>query len=220
MLELVPEQRYADRREAGRAVAGRLLHHRGHGPLVLALPRGGLPVAEEVARAIDGELDVLEVRKVGTPYQPELAMGAVTSTGAAVVNDDVVRAVGLSPSDVAAAVAAERDRLAAQARRIRGNRPPPDLRGRPVILVDDGLATGASMRAAVNAARLAEPSMIAVAVPVGPREAVAALGEVADEVVCPLIPSGFAAVGEWYLDFTQVTDDEARKVLEEAWAGG
>lgn len=217
MLVVVSERRFNDRRDAGRALASLLADWRGHDPVVLALPRGGVPVAAEVAAALDAELDALVVRKVGVPSQPELAMAAVASTGVTVVNHEVVRAIGLPPSTFDAAVETERHHVAERTWALRGNRPPPELADRVVVIVDDGLATGASMRAAIGAVRRDSPAELIVAVPVGPPDTVAELAAMADEIYCPVQPPHFMAVGEWYNDFTQVTDDEARRILEAAW---
>lgn len=218
MLNVMADRRFADRRDAGRLLAGVLAGHKGHDVIVLALPRGGVPVAAEVASTLDADLDVLVVRKVGVPRQPELAMAAVASTGVTVVNHEVVRALGVPNHAFDSAVEIERRHVIERTRDLRSDRPAPDLGDRTVILVDDGLATGASMKAAVAAVRQGSPARVVVAVPVGPPDTVATLSRLADEIVCLMQPPRFLAVGEWYDDFTQVSDGEARKLLEEAWS--
>jgi predicted phosphoribosyltransferase len=205
---------YGDRSEAGRALAAGLADYAGRPDvLVLALPRGGVPVAYEVAKALDAPLDVFLVRKLGVPGQPELALGAIASGGVRMLNDDVVRALGVSPGVVDAIAAEERAELERREREYRGDRPAPELRDRTVILVDDGLATGASMRAAVAAVRRGDPARIVVAVPVGAPSTCRDLLRLVDEVVCPRSPERFHAVGLWYHDFSQTTDEEVRDLL-------
>jgi putative phosphoribosyl transferase len=206
--------RYADRREAGRAVAARLGDYAGRADVVvLGLPRGGIPVAYEVARALNAPLDVFVVRKLGLPGHPELAMGAIASGGVRVLNDDVFRHVNVPPSAIEAVARAEQMELERRERAYRGARPAIPVGDRIVILVDDGLATGSTMRAAVLAIRRQLPSQIVVAVPVGARETCRAMDEVADEVVCVRMPEPFTAVGLWYDDFGQTTDEEVRQLL-------
>jgi predicted phosphoribosyltransferase len=184
--------------------------------LVLALPRGGVPVAYEVARALGAALDVFLVRKLGVPGNEELAMGAVATGGVRVLNDPVVRQLGI-PGHLIDAVAAEQQQeLARRERLYRDGRPPPDTRGRAVILVDDGLATGATMRAAVKALRRSGPARIVVAVPTAPPDTCEELRREADEVVCGIAPEPFLAVGQWYEDFPQTSDDEVRDLLARA----
>jgi predicted phosphoribosyltransferase len=208
---------FADRREAGRFLAGKLTGYADRPDvLVLALPRGGVPVAFEVASALHAPLDVFLVRKLGVPGHEELAMGAIASGGVRVLNEDVVRALRI-PGDVLEAVAeAEQAELERRERIYRGDRPPPDVRGRTVILVDDGLATGSTMRAAVAALRRQGPARIVVAVPVGAPETCAEFEREADEVVCARTPEPFYAVGLWYGDFSQTTDEEVHELLERA----
>src|SRR4051812_45679611 len=208
---------FQDRADAGRQLADRLKHYAGRDDvLVLALPRGGVPVAFEVAQALHAPLDVFLVRKLGVPGQRELAMGAIASGGVRVLNEEVVDALGI-PDDIIAAVAAEeRDELERREREYRGDRPPPDVRGRVVILIDDGLATGSSMRAAVAALRRLGPARVVVAVPIGAPETCALLQDEADEVLCGRTPEPFYAVGRWYDDFSQTTDEEVRELLERA----
>lgn len=210
---------YRDRREAGRQLAAKLAAYAGRPDvLVLALPRGGVPVAYEVARALAAPLDIFLVRKLGLPGHEELAMGAVASGGIRVLNEEVVQALRI-PEEVIDEVAAEElGELERRERLYRGDRPPPDVRGRTVILIDDGLATGSTMRAAIAALRQQHPARIVVAVPVGAPETCAEFQDEADEAICALTPDPFYAVGLWYGDFTQTTDEEVRDLLEQAGA--
>jgi predicted phosphoribosyltransferase len=206
---------FADRREAGRFLAGKLMEYVNRPDvLVLALPRGGVPVAYEVARALHAPLDVFLVRKLGLPGREELAMGAIASGGVLVLNEDLVRALRVPRNVLESAIAAEREELERRDRIYRGDRPPPDVRGRTVILVDDGLATGSTMRAAVAALRQQGPARVVVAVPIGAPETCAEFEREADEVVCAVTPQPFHAVGFWYGDFSQTTDEEVRDLLE------
>jgi predicted phosphoribosyltransferase len=207
-------RRYRDRRDAGVELAARLSAFRDRvDVVVLALPRGGVPVGYEVARAINAPLDVFVVRKLGVPGYPELAMGAIASGGVVVMNDDVVREFRLTRADVDKVAAAEQLELARREQQYRPDRPALDLRGKTVILVDDGLATGATMRAAVEAVRTQLAERIIVAVPVGAPDTCRELSSVADEVVCARTPSDFSAVGLWYRDFSQTSDEEVRALL-------
>lgn len=206
--------RFVDRREAGRALAERLSDLRGReGLLVLGLPRGGVPVADEVARALDAPLDVFLVRKLGVPHHPELAMGAIASGGVRVMSEEILRMLHITEAMVEEVARAEEAELERREREYRGDRPEPALTGRTVVLVDDGLATGSSMRAAAEAVRAADPAELIVAVPVGARETCDALLEDADRVVCARMPEPFHAVGLWYHDFSQTTDAEVREIL-------
>jgi len=208
---------FRNRVEAGRQLAAKLMAYADRPDvLVLALPRGGVPVAYEVARALDAPLDVFLVRKLGLPGQEELAMGAIATGGVRVLNEDVVRALDLPDEVIDEVTAREQQELKRRERMYRGDRPPPDVRGRTVILVDDGLATGSTMRAAVAALRQMQPACIIVAVPVGAPETCAELQDEADEVVCARAPEPFYAVGVWYGDFSQTTDEEVRDLLERA----
>ena len=208
--------RFADRRDAGRALAKALAgRHADDDVVVLALPRGGVPVAVEIARALGAPLDVFLVRKLGVTGQEELAFGAIASGGVRVFNDDIVRLARLDESEIERVSRAERLELERRASLYRAGRGEPELRGRTALLVDDGLATGATMRAAVQALRALGPSRIVVAVPVGSREAVAALADQADEVVCLETPEPFHGVGAWYGDFSQTSDEEVRAALAE-----
>ena len=209
--------RYADRRAAGRALA-RAVYAYAHRDdvVVLALPRGGVPVGFEVARALDAPLDVFVVRKLGAPGHPELAMGAIASGGVRVLNDHVVAWYRPSPSELQRVTDSEHQELERRERTYRGDRQSIPIADRLVILVDDGLATGASMRAAVQAARSAGPSRVVVAVPVGAPDSCRAIADVADEIVCLSQPEAFDAVGLWYDDFSQTTDEEVRALLAES----
>jgi putative phosphoribosyl transferase len=208
------ESRFSDRRQAGRELATELRQYAGRDDVVvLALPRGGVPVGFEVADSLGADLDVFLVRKLGTPGHSEQAMGAIASGGVKVLNDDVVRAYGIPQSAIEAVAREEQVELERREREYRGGRPVVDLRGRIVILVDDGLATGSSMRAAVQAVRQRGPSRIVVAVPVAARSTCTEFETLVDEIVCARTPEPFFAVGLWYADFTQTTDDEVRILL-------
>ena len=209
---------FHDRADAGRALAPAVKDRAPHRPLVLGLPRGGVPVAFEVARAIDADLDVLVVRKLGVPYQPELAFGAIASGGVRVFNEDVLRMLPeLDDEAVDQVVAREASELARREAAFRGDRPYPAFTNRDVVLVDDGLATGATMRAAVRAVRLGKPRRILVAVPIGSAEAVKRLTDEADDVICLDTPAHFMAVGSFYQRFDQTSDEEVRRLLDRAW---
>lgn len=206
--------RFSDRRDAGRKLAGALRNYAGRGDvLVLALPRGGVPVGYEVAKALAVDFDILVVRKLGVPYQPELAMGAIASGGALYLNKALIAHIGISRVEVDAVLAAERTELARRERLYRGNRPAPDIEGRILILVDDGVATGASMHAAVTALRTGRPAKIVVAVPVAPSEAGDRFEDDADEFVSLFTPSDFRAVGQYYDVFDQTSDEEVHALL-------
>lgn len=208
---------FRDRRDAGLALGKALLEHRDwQDPVVLALPRGGVPVAAEVARELKAPLDILVVRKIGHPHQPEFAIGALASGGVMVINgetDSFLRDV--SPAEIDRIVERERAELGRREALYRGDRVPVPLEGREVIVVDDGLATGATMRAAVQAVRQLRPARVTVAVPVGARESCDALRSLADDVVCIRTPEPFRAVGLWYSSFPQTSDEEVRQVLAE-----
>jgi putative phosphoribosyl transferase len=208
----------ANREAAGQALAEALRAYRDRNDvIVLALPRGGVPVAMEVADALGAQLDLMLVRKLGTPGQKELAMGAIASGGGRVMNEGVVRALAISRQAIERVVEQESRELVRREQAYRGDRPWPDLADRYVILVDDGLATGATMRAAVEAVRAQEPAHIIVAVPVAPVDTIALLREQVDEVVCLAEPEPFQAIGLWYTDFSQVSDEEVRYMLGMAW---
>jgi erythromycin esterase-like protein/predicted phosphoribosyltransferase len=209
--------RFADRTDAGRVLAHALREYAGRSDtLVLALPRGGVPVAAEVARALDAPLDVFLVRKLGVPGHEELAFGAIAEDGTEVLHDDLVRSLGISRAAIAQVAARERLQIDRHDTRYRAGRRPPRVERRTVILIDDGLATGATMEAAVVALRARKPALIVVAVPVGSREACDRLARLADRLVCPSMPEPFQAVGLWYRDFGQTSDDEVTRLLAAA----
>lgn len=206
--------RFHNRADAGQQLAGHLLEYANRGDVtVLALPRGGVPVAREVSARLAAPLDVLVVRKLGVPGHPELAMGAIATGGLLVVSDDLIRDLGIPRAIVEQVAVRERVELERREAMYRGGRQPVAIQDRTVILVDDGLATGASMRAAILAARQQRPAAVVVAAPVGAPESCEDLRQVADRVVCPLTPEPFSAVGLWYEDFSQVTDEEVRRLL-------
>lgn len=204
---------FRDRRDAGRQLASKLASYSEPNSVVLALPRGGVPVGYEVARALEAPLDIFLVRKLGAPGHEELAMGAVASGGVSVLNEDVVDALGIPQSIIERVTAREIEELNRRERLYRGGRPAPDIQGRTVIVVDDGLATGATMRAAIQALRLQQPARVVVAVPIASPEICEALRSEADDVVCAMTAEPFVAVGNWYEDFTQTTDDEVQRRL-------
>jgi putative phosphoribosyl transferase len=204
---------FRDRADAGRILAAQLVHLRSAHPVVLGLPRGGVPVAAEVARALGAPLDVALVRKLGVPFQPELAMGAIGEGGVRVVNDEVRRAAGVTESDLAAVEARERVELERRAERFRDGRPPLPLKGRTVVVVDDGIATGSTARAACEIARARGAAHVVLATPVAPRASLAQLAKVADDVVCVEAPEHFFAIGQWYDDFAQTSDAEVVALL-------
>src|SRR5581483_11753592 len=206
--------RFRDRAEAGRLLAERLGGLGGGDVVVLGLPRGGVPVAREVARALGAPLDVFLVRKLGLPGQPELAMGAIASGGTRVLNEELVDELRLPPEVVDAVAERERAELERRERAYRGDRPPLPLAGRTVLLVDDGLATGSSMRAAIAAVRARRPRRVVVAVPVAPRHTLDELRPLVDELVCLAAPEPFHAVGLWYADFAEVSDEEVRRAVD------
>lgn len=206
---------FQDRSEAGRVLAEKIIALNVDGGVVLALPRGGVPVGYEVARRCEMPLDVLVVRKLGVPSQPELAVGAVASGGTQVVNEDVVHELAICEEILDAAADREMQEVIRQERQFRAGRPPVEVAGRTAILVDDGLATGASMRAAVMAIRARSPRIV-VAVPVGAADICSGLRNEADVVVCAMMPEPLGAVGRFYRDFHPVTDDEVRNLLEQA----
>jgi predicted phosphoribosyltransferase len=211
---IMSPKRFRDRIEAGQVLAARLNGYAGRTEVVvLALPRGGVPVGYEVARALQAPLDVFLVRKLGVPGHEELAMGAVATGGVRVVNEEVVGILGIPRSVIEAVAAWELDELARRERLYRGDRPNPEVRGRSVILVDDGLATGSTMLAAARALRKQQPARIVVAVPIASRDTCELLRKEVDDVVCAATPEPFHAVGLWYEDFTQTSDEEVRELL-------
>ncbi|MDP3966713.1 MAG: phosphoribosyltransferase family protein [Nocardioides sp.] len=213
-MEWPRTREFRDRHDAGRALAHALAGFRGQDVVVLGLPRGGVPVADVVARALDVPLDVLVVRKLGVPVQPELAMGAIGEGGVRVLNDTVVRHCGLTEQDIARAEAREREVLDDRVRRLRGGRAPRSLVGRTAIVVDDGVATGATARAGCLVAHQLGAARVVVAAPVAAADAQALLGQVADEVVLLEVPDRFGSVGRFYRDFAQVSDGEVTEILE------
>jgi putative phosphoribosyl transferase len=207
--------RFRNRTEAGRILARDLADYAGRDDvIVLGLPRGGVPVAHELARELGAPLDVFVVRKVGVPGHEELAMGAVATGGVLVLDDRLIQRLGLGGAEVEQAVAAELRELERREAAYRKGRAPPELEGKTVILVDDGLATGSSMRAAAHAVRRRNPARVVVAVPVAAAETCAELSGEVDDVVCTLTPAPFYAVGLWYDDFSQTSDDEVRDLLD------
>ena len=210
-------QAFIDRRHAGRVLASRLTKYAGRDDvIVLALPRGGVPVAYEVASALGARMDVFLVRKLGTPGHRELAMGAIATGDVRVLNEDVVRGYGISEAAIERVVSEEQEELARRERAYRDDRQAPDLANRVVILVDDGLATGSTMRAAAHAVRVHRPARVIIAVPVGASQTCAELAATADEVICANTPEPFSAVGQWYLNFDQTDDDEVRDLLRKS----
>jgi putative phosphoribosyl transferase len=206
---------FADRREAGQELATRLKSYRGQNLVVLALPRGGVPVAFEIAEFLDAPLDIFVVRKLGMPGYPEYAMGAIASGGVRVLSEDVVRAYRIPDSAIEAVAAKELTELERREREYRDGRPLTTLRDRVVVLVDDGLATGSTMRAAVQAVRAYAPAKVVVAVPVGAPSTCAEFMDIADDTICARTPDPFSAVGLWYRDFSETTDEEVRTLLRE-----
>jgi putative phosphoribosyl transferase len=210
---------FEDRAYAGRLL-GQALAKYANRPdvIVLALPRGGVPVGFEAAQAINASLDIMLVRKLGTPGHEELAMGAIASGGITVFNAELVSRLHIGPELMEAAIKREQQELERREQAYRGNHSPPVVENRHVILVDDGLATGASMRAAVAALRQRNPASIIVAIPVAPPDTVEVLKEEADEVICLAMPEPFLAVGRWYRDFSQTSDEDVKSLLESVWS--
>jgi putative phosphoribosyl transferase len=221
------DQIFQNRQEAGRRLAQALAErgYRGDGLLVLGIPRGGVEVAAEVARALDAPLDVVIARKLRAPFQPELAIGAVMSGECAgppphlpIVNEDLARAAGATPEYLEQEVRHQQAEIERRWRAYRGDRPPPDLQGRTILVIDDGIATGYTFRAALEGLRRQGPNRLVAAVPLAPRESLAMLHELADDVVCLATPEPFMAVGIWYEEFSQTTDEEVAALLEKYWA--
>ncbi|MFE6050618.1 phosphoribosyltransferase family protein [Kitasatospora sp. NPDC056446] len=208
--------RFADRTDAGRRLAARLGRPAAPGTVVVALPRGGVPVAAEVATALGAPLDICVIRKLGVPYQPELGMGAIGEDGVRVLNEQIIRLSAVTEGQLAAVERRERTELERRARRYRGDRPPVDVRGRTVVVVDDGIATGSTARAACRIVRERGAARVVLAVPVAPPDWTERLHEVADELVCVETPSPFFAIGEFYTDFSQTEDQEVLRLLAEA----
>jgi len=210
-------QRYTDRRDAGAALADALAKYAGRPDVVvLGLPRGGVPVAYEVATGLGAPLDVLVVRKLGLPGHPELAMGAIGSDGVLVLDDRVIRWASVTRDELREVIDRERAELDRREQLLRGHRPPLDVRGRIAIVVDDGLATGSTMRAAIAVLRSRDPARVVVAVPIAAASACQDLGEDVDEIVCATTPEPFHAVGLWYHDFSPTTDEEVVELLARA----
>jgi putative phosphoribosyl transferase len=208
---------FKDRTDAGRKLAEKLLRYANRPEvIVLGLPRGGIPVAYEVANALNAPLDIYLVRKLGVPGHEELAMGAIASGGIRVLNEDVVRILGIPEEAIDYVATIEQRELERRARSYRDGRPEPQLQGKIVILVDDGLATGATMRAAIQALRTQNPARIVVAVPTSDPEICESLGREVDEIVCAFTPKPFMGVGLWYRDFSQTSDQEVRYLLSQA----
>jgi predicted phosphoribosyltransferase len=213
--EVAPPRPFRDRFEAGRVLASSLSRYANRPDvIVLGLPRGGVAVAYEVARALHLPLDVFIVRKLGVPGQEELAMGAIASGGVRVLNQAVIRALGLSQAQIDEVIQREEQELRRREQQFRGDRPPLDLRGKTVIVVDDGLATGATMWAAITAVRQQQPAKIVMAVPVADPSGCESFRQIADEVVCAITAEPLHAVGLWYKEFPQMTDEEVRALLE------
>jgi len=207
-----------DRMTAGRALARAMDQYRERKDLlVLALPRGGVPVAFELAEGLSAPLDLMLVRKLGTPGQQELAMGAIASGGVRILNEELVSYLGVSPATIEQVAAREKEELERREQAYRGDRPWPGIAGKCVILVDDGVATGATMRVAIKALRRQNPKELVVAVPVAPPDTIAVLRREADDVVCLATPEPFTAIGLWYVNFSQVSDEEVKEQLARAW---
>lgn len=212
---------FPDRVQAGEALAERLAQDGSwQDALVLALPRGGVPVAFEVAQRLGLELDILVVRKLGVPGNPELAMGAIASGGVRVMNDDIVHYIHISRAEIDGTIAQETHELLRREQAYRSDRPQPAIEGRAVILVDDGLATGATMRAAVQAVRKMGAGSITVAVPVAAPDSLAQLEPLADRIVCLYLPHDLYAIGRWYQNFDQTSDRQVMELLQRAWRKG
>lgn len=208
--------RFRDRADAGRQLAAQLSHLRDAQPIVLGLPRGGVPVAFEIAQALKAPLDVINVRKLGVPWHEELAMGAISTGGVRVLNNDVIMTAGVTKEDLESVTRLQRLELDRRERLYRGGRPAPNLLGRVVILVDDGIATGATVRAAITVMRAQHPSKLVLAVPVAQASVAAELAREVDELECVLTPADLYAIGLWYDAFPQLTDDEVRNILARA----
>lgn len=211
---------FADRHDAGRQLADRLAAMELASPLVLALPRGGVPVAYEVADVLDAPLEVVVARKIGAPFQTELGIGAVAEGGEPIYDEDLLRRLNLTSASLEETLANERVELDRRVRRYRGGRPLPPLADRDVVVVDDGLATGVTARAALRSLREAGPGRLLLAVPVGAPQSVDAMANEADEVICLHAPRGFTAVGQWYRDFDQTDDTTVLHLLERAHTAG
>lgn len=210
---LPPPTRFADRRDAGRRLVSEVLRFAGEAPIVVALPRGGVPVADEVARALGAPLEILAVRKLGAPHNPEYGIGAIAEDGTRVFDPGALAALGVDSGALAAIVARESEELRRRVAAYRGDSPPLELGGRTVIVVDDGVATGVTDTAALRSVRRHRPHRLVLAVPVAAPESIARLREEADEVVCLLAPALLYGVGQWYENFSQVSDEEVVAAL-------
>lgn len=208
--------RFRDREEAGRLLAEQLREYAGEAPVVLALPRGGVAVGYEIARALDIPLDVMMVRKLGVPWHPELGMGAIAEGGAVFLNPEVLAEADLDPEELKRVIADESHELERRVQRYRGGRPPPEVKGRTVILVDDGLATGGTARAAIRALQHFGAGRIILAVPVAASQTAEQLRDEVDALVAAQEPSNLWAIGNWYEDFHQMTDEEVLVLLDQA----
>jgi putative phosphoribosyl transferase len=218
--EAEPAPSFPDRYAAGARLAAALLTYRGTNPLVLGIPRGGVLVAAEVARRLEAELDVVIARKLEVPDEPELAMGALTADGEVYVNEYTIAAHDVTPEQLAAVIAREAAQVKEREERFRGERPPLQVANRTVIVVDDGLATGATMRATLRALRMLQPARLVAAVPVGPPDTCQELQQEADEIVCLSTPAAFSSVGSHYDDFRPLAGETVQQVLQEFDAGG
>jgi putative phosphoribosyl transferase len=207
---------FRDREQAGRELGAELGAFAAEHPIVLALPRGGVPVGYEIARALQAPLDVWVVRKVGVPWHPELGVGAVAEGGHVYLNQEILRHIGLSEGELAKIVSSKQREVEERVRRFRGDHPPPIVRDRTIIVVDDGIATGGTVRAAIRSIRAQNPKTIVLAVPVAAPDTIRALEPEVDRVVCLRMPENLYAIGLWYVDFTQVTDGEVVRLLERA----
>ena len=209
---------FKNRTEAGQLLAEALKAYAGRTDvLTLGLPRGGVPVAFEVAQALKAPLDLMLVRKLGVPGQEELAMGAIATGGIRILNQELVEGLNISDAALEAVVNKEKRELERREHAYRGDRPAPEIRNRCIILIDDGVATGATMRAAVSALRQQQPMQIIIGTPVAPPDAVENLKQEANEVICLATPEGFSAIGHWYISFPQTSDEEVRALLDQAW---
>jgi len=208
---------FADRHEAGERLAAELLHFKGKNPLILAVPRGGLAVAQPVWAAVGGDLDLIITRKIGAPYQPELAIGAVTGDGFIMLNEDILSRVSADKNYLDKAAAEEMEEIKRRLKAYRGERPVPVIDDRIVILIDDGVATGYTLLAALRSLREKKPGRLVLAVPVGPPETLQRLQQEVDELIYIEAPANFAAVGQFYRRFDQVSDSEVQAVLSKAW---
>lgn len=209
---------FADRSDAGRKLAQALDQYRGRdNVLILALPRGGVPIGAIIAQHLKANLDLMVVRKLGTPGHEELAMGAIASGGERILNQDVIRLANVSDAALQDVTERERKELERREKAYRGDRPWPDVRGATVIIVDDGLATGATMKVAIKAVRHYQPKELVVAVPVAPSDTIEELRQQVDEVICLETPDAFGGIGRWYRNFGQTSDDEVRARLNQIW---